>query len=144
MVEERFPPEIHPRLSISSPHLPLRRMQELRGTWSRRKTFPTAGGAGTKVALNAVALSIAAQAFQPRIPPCIRCPFTWIGYRGRCYHFSEAEGNWTSSRDNCSALGASLAVFEDPEDTVRTEVASSLRGRFEGSGYLRMSAVGME
>nr|XP_013803660.1 PREDICTED: C-type lectin domain family 2 member E-like [Apteryx mantelli mantelli] len=77
-----------------------------------------------KVALATVVLALlvtstafAAQAFQPRIPPCIRCPFTWIGYRGRCYHFSEAEGNWTSSRDNCSALGASLAVFEDPEDT---------------------------
>ena len=67
--------------------------------------------------LNAVALSMTAQAFQPR--PCFRCPFDWIGYRGKCYYFSEAEGNWTSSQDNCSALGASLAVLDSVEDLVR-------------------------
>ncbi|NXY00016.1 CLC2D protein, partial [Centropus bengalensis] len=62
------------------------------------------------------ALSVAAQAFQPRPRPCLRCPFDWIGYRGKCYWFSEAEGNWTSSQDNCSALGASLAVLDSAED----------------------------
>lgn len=69
--------------------------------------------------LNAVALWVAARAFQPRPRPCFRCPFDWIGYRGRCYYFSEAEGNWTSGRDNCSALGASLAVLDSVEDLVR-------------------------
>ncbi|NWU73658.1 CLC2E protein, partial [Pterocles burchelli] len=63
-----------------------------------------------------VALSMTVQAFQPRPQPCFRCPFDWIGYRGKCYYFSEAEGNWTSSRDNCSALGASLAVLDGVED----------------------------
>ncbi|KFZ66808.1 C-type lectin domain family 2 member B, partial [Podiceps cristatus] len=47
------------------------------------------------------------------------CPFDWIGYRGKCYYFSEAERNWTSSQDNCSALGASLAVLDSVEDLVR-------------------------
>ncbi|NWS78330.1 CLC2E protein, partial [Crotophaga sulcirostris] len=61
-------------------------------------------------------LSTTAQAFQPRPQPCLRCPFDWIGYRGKCYWFSEAEGNWTSSQDNCSALGASLAVLDSVED----------------------------
>ncbi|XP_049649044.1 C-type lectin domain family 2 member B-like isoform X3 [Accipiter gentilis] len=56
------------------------------------------------------------QAFQPRPQPCFRCPFDWIGYRGKCYYFSEAEGNWTSSQDNCSALGASLAMLDSMED----------------------------
>lgn len=69
--------------------------------------------------LNAVALSMTVQAFQPRPQPCFRCPFDWIGYRGKCYYFSEAEGNWTSSQDNCSALGASLAMLDSMEDLVR-------------------------
>ncbi|KAI6060493.1 C-type lectin domain family 2 member E [Aix galericulata] len=50
------------------------------------------------------------------LQPCARCPFDWIGYRGKCYYFSEAERNWTSSQDNCSALGASLAMFDSVED----------------------------
>ncbi|NWU54703.1 CLC2D protein, partial [Dromas ardeola] len=62
------------------------------------------------------ALSMTAQAFHPRPAPCFRCPFDWIGYRGKCYYFSEVEGNWTSSQDNCSALGASLAVLDGMED----------------------------
>uniref|UniRef100_A0A8C4JY70 C-type lectin domain family 2 member B-like n=2 Tax=Dromaius novaehollandiae TaxID=8790 RepID=A0A8C4JY70_DRONO len=91
-------------------------MQEFRGTRSWRKAFSTPEEPGEVTVLNAVALSIAVQAFQPRIPPCHRCPFNWIGYRGKCYYFSEAEGNWTSSRDSCSLLGASLAVFNSTED----------------------------
>ncbi|XP_075268231.1 C-type lectin domain family 2 member B-like [Opisthocomus hoazin] len=67
-------------------------------------------------ALLVTAITFAAQAFQPRPRPCFRCPFDWIGYRGKCYYFSEAEGNWTSSQDNCSALGASLAVLDSVED----------------------------
>lgn len=59
------------------------------------------------------------QAFQPRAQPCFQCPFDWIRYRGKCYYFSEAEGNWTSSQDNCSALGASLAMLDSMEDLVR-------------------------
>ncbi|NXL40714.1 CLC2E protein, partial [Glaucidium brasilianum] len=66
--------------------------------------------------LNVVVLSRTVQAFQPRPQPCSRCPFDWIGYRGKCYYFWEDEGNWTSSRDNCSALGASLALLDSVED----------------------------
>ncbi|KAM9168473.1 C-type lectin domain family 2 member D-like [Mergus octosetaceus] len=62
------------------------------------------------------AIAFAVHAFQPRPQPCARCPFDWIGYRGKCYYFSEAERNWTSSQDNCSALGASLAMFDSMED----------------------------
>ncbi|XP_032643802.1 C-type lectin domain family 2 member B-like [Chelonoidis abingdonii] len=46
--------------------------------------------------------------------PC--CPDGWVGYRGKCYYFSEAEGNWESSQHNCSSLGASLAAIETPQD----------------------------
>nr|XP_009926604.1 PREDICTED: C-type lectin domain family 2 member E-like isoform X2 [Haliaeetus albicilla] len=68
------------------------------------------------IALLVTAITFAVQAFQPRPQPCFRCPFDWIGYRGKCYYFSEAEGNWTSSQDNCSALGASLAMLDSLED----------------------------
>ncbi|XP_010280823.1 PREDICTED: C-type lectin domain family 2 member D-like [Phaethon lepturus] len=67
-------------------------------------------------ALLVTAVTFAAQAFQPRPQPCFRCPFDWIGYRGKCYYFLDAEGNWTSSQDNCSALGASLAMLDSVED----------------------------
>ncbi|NXW57396.1 CLC2E protein, partial [Eurystomus gularis] len=68
------------------------------------------------MALLITAITFSVQAFQPRPPPCSRCPFDWIGYRGQCYYFLEAEGNWTSSQDNCSALGASLALLNSVED----------------------------
>uniref|UniRef100_A0A8C3XHY8 C-type lectin domain-containing protein n=1 Tax=Chelydra serpentina TaxID=8475 RepID=A0A8C3XHY8_CHESE len=44
------------------------------------------------------------------------CEDGWIGYRGKCYYFSEAEGNWTYSKNNCSSLGASLAVIDTRQD----------------------------
>ncbi|XP_005312579.2 C-type lectin domain family 2 member B-like isoform X1 [Chrysemys picta bellii] len=44
------------------------------------------------------------------------CVDGWIGYRGKCYYFSEAEGNWTYSQNNCSSLGASLAVIDTRQD----------------------------
>ncbi|XP_074786687.1 C-type lectin domain family 2 member B-like [Athene noctua] len=68
------------------------------------------------MALLLTAVAFAVEAFQPRPQPCSRCPFDWIGYRGKCYYFWEDEGNWTTSRDNCSALGASLALLDSVED----------------------------
>ncbi|XP_039357548.1 C-type lectin domain family 2 member D-like [Mauremys reevesii] len=46
--------------------------------------------------------------------PC--CPDGWVGYRGRCYYFSEAEGDWNSSQRHCSSLDASLAGIEILQD----------------------------
>nr|XP_005312585.1 C-type lectin domain family 2 member B-like [Chrysemys picta bellii] len=46
--------------------------------------------------------------------PC--CPDGWVGYRGKCYYFSEGEGNWESSQYNCSSLGASLAGIDTLQD----------------------------
>ncbi|KAH1183122.1 C-type lectin domain family 2 member D-like [Mauremys mutica] len=46
--------------------------------------------------------------------PC--CPDGWVGYRGKCYYFSEGEGNWESSQHNCSSLGASLAGIDTSQD----------------------------
>ncbi|XP_039373272.1 C-type lectin domain family 2 member D-like [Mauremys reevesii] len=44
------------------------------------------------------------------------CPDGWVGYRGKCYYFSEAEENWNNSQSNCSSLGASLAVIDTLQD----------------------------
>uniref|UniRef100_K7FGC6 C-type lectin domain family 2 member D-like n=1 Tax=Pelodiscus sinensis TaxID=13735 RepID=K7FGC6_PELSI len=35
-----------------------------------------------------------------------------VSYQGKCFYFSEGEGNWTYSRSRCSALGASLAGID--------------------------------
>ncbi|XP_044838867.1 C-type lectin domain family 2 member G-like [Mauremys mutica] len=46
--------------------------------------------------------------------PC--CPDGWVGYRGRCYYFSEAKGNWNNSQRHCSCLDASLAGIDTLQD----------------------------
>ncbi|CAM4561403.1 C-type lectin domain family 2 member D-like [Lepidochelys kempii] len=48
--------------------------------------------------------------------PC--CPDGWVGYQGKCYYFSEAEGNWESSQHHCSSLGASLVEIDTLQDLV--------------------------
>uniref|UniRef100_A0A8C8RPR8 C-type lectin domain-containing protein n=1 Tax=Pelusios castaneus TaxID=367368 RepID=A0A8C8RPR8_9SAUR len=44
------------------------------------------------------------------------CPDVWVGYRGKCYYFSEDQGDWASSQNNCSALNASLAGIDNQQD----------------------------
>ncbi|XP_042308398.1 C-type lectin domain family 2 member B-like [Sceloporus undulatus] len=44
------------------------------------------------------------------------CPSKWLGYEGKCYYFSEAEGTWDFSQRNCSANGASLVAIENQEE----------------------------
>uniref|UniRef100_A0A674J129 C-type lectin domain-containing protein n=1 Tax=Terrapene triunguis TaxID=2587831 RepID=A0A674J129_9SAUR len=46
--------------------------------------------------------------------PC--CLDGWVGYRGKCYYFSEAEGTWDSSQSFCSSLNASLAWIDTEKD----------------------------
>uniref|UniRef100_A0A8C3RIY2 C-type lectin domain-containing protein n=1 Tax=Chelydra serpentina TaxID=8475 RepID=A0A8C3RIY2_CHESE len=50
----------------------------------------------------------------PPAGPC--CPDGWIGYRGKCYYFSETEGNWTYSQSQCSAFSASLAAIDSEQE----------------------------
>uniref|UniRef100_A0A8C8SB67 C-type lectin domain-containing protein n=1 Tax=Pelusios castaneus TaxID=367368 RepID=A0A8C8SB67_9SAUR len=44
------------------------------------------------------------------------CPNGWVGFRGKCYYFSEDEGNWTSSQTHCSAFNTSLAGIDTRQD----------------------------
>uniref|UniRef100_A0A8C3I1T0 C-type lectin domain-containing protein n=1 Tax=Chrysemys picta bellii TaxID=8478 RepID=A0A8C3I1T0_CHRPI len=39
-----------------------------------------------------------------------------MGHRGKCYYFSEAEGNWNNSQRHCSSLGASLAGIDSEQE----------------------------
>ncbi|XP_029814478.1 C-type lectin domain family 2 member B-like [Manacus vitellinus] len=59
------------------------------------------------------------------------CPDTWPGFQGKCYYFSEAEGNWTTGRENCEALGASLATI-----STREELAFLLRYKGEANHWI--------
>uniref|UniRef100_A0A674J522 C-type lectin domain-containing protein n=1 Tax=Terrapene triunguis TaxID=2587831 RepID=A0A674J522_9SAUR len=65
-----------------------------------------------------VALSISVQVLKAQPQLVAWCPDGWIGYRGKCYYFSEAEENWNNSQRHCSALGASLAVIDSEQDLV--------------------------
>uniref|UniRef100_A0A674J224 C-type lectin domain-containing protein n=1 Tax=Terrapene triunguis TaxID=2587831 RepID=A0A674J224_9SAUR len=38
------------------------------------------------------------------------CPEGWIASQGKCYYYSEAEGNWKSGQNYCASHGASLAA----------------------------------
>ncbi|XP_006901816.1 PREDICTED: C-type lectin domain family 2 member F-like [Elephantulus edwardii] len=49
-------------------------------------------------------------------PTCPVCPEHWIGFRNKCYYFSEATRNWTSSQIFCSSVEARLAQFETVEE----------------------------
>ncbi|KAH1183448.1 C-type lectin domain family 2 member B-like [Mauremys mutica] len=62
------------------------------------------------VALSGVVLKLGFD--PPRSPAVPWCPDGWVGYLGKCYYFSEAEGNWTFSQNNCSSFGASLAGID--------------------------------
>ncbi|XP_027488737.1 C-type lectin domain family 2 member D-like, partial [Corapipo altera] len=59
------------------------------------------------------------------------CPDTWPGFQGKCYYFSEAEGNWTTSRERCEALGTSLATI-----STREELAFLLRYKGEANHWI--------
>ncbi|XP_051625621.1 C-type lectin domain family 2 member D-like isoform X2 [Manacus candei] len=59
------------------------------------------------------------------------CPDTWPGFQGKCYYFSEAEGNWTTGRESCEALGASLATI-----STREELAFLLRSKGEANHWI--------
>ncbi|XP_065271165.1 C-type lectin domain family 2 member D-like [Emys orbicularis] len=61
-----------------------------------------------------VVLAVLVLKVQPQF--MVWCPDGWIGYRGKCYYFSEAEENWNNSQSNCSVLGASLAVIDSKQD----------------------------
>ncbi|XP_075581496.1 C-type lectin domain family 2 member B-like isoform X2 [Pelecanus crispus] len=40
------------------------------------------------------------------------CPEGWVGYRKVCYYLSTEKGSWEQSQEQCSSLGASLAVLK--------------------------------
>nr|XP_020669769.1 C-type lectin domain family 2 member B-like isoform X2 [Pogona vitticeps] len=44
------------------------------------------------------------------------CPDGWVGYGRICYYFADEEKDWESSKNNCSAFNASLAVVDSQEE----------------------------
>nr|XP_054492943.1 C-type lectin domain family 2 member B-like isoform X1 [Agelaius phoeniceus] len=43
------------------------------------------------------------------------CPHDWVGYKGVCYYFSRDCSTWEQGQEQCSELGASLAIAKDEE-----------------------------
>uniref|UniRef100_H0X9N6 C-type lectin domain family 2 member B n=1 Tax=Otolemur garnettii TaxID=30611 RepID=H0X9N6_OTOGA len=44
------------------------------------------------------------------------CPDDWIGFQDKCYYFSEKEGDWESSRGNCSKEHADLTTIDSEKE----------------------------
>ncbi|KAL2776864.1 C-type lectin domain family 2 member B, partial [Daubentonia madagascariensis] len=52
----------------------------------------------------------------PGLYPRSFCPGDWIGFQDKCYYFSEKEGDWNSSRDNCSTERADLTTIDNEKE----------------------------
>uniref|UniRef100_A0A8C5M6E1 C-type lectin domain-containing protein n=2 Tax=Leptobrachium leishanense TaxID=445787 RepID=A0A8C5M6E1_9ANUR len=48
--------------------------------------------------------------------PCKLCPLNWIGFKEKCYFFSEDRENWITSRNNCSHMKADIVSLEDAKE----------------------------
>ncbi|XP_068779942.1 C-type lectin domain family 2 member B-like [Struthio camelus] len=72
--------------------------------------------AAAAAALVSAAVAAAAALAAAGAGPCGACPPGWLGFAGRCYLFSEAEGNWSQGLGRCRALGASLAPLDSREE----------------------------
>ncbi|XP_038615093.1 C-type lectin domain family 2 member D-like isoform X1 [Tachyglossus aculeatus] len=48
----------------------------------------------------------------PEFPVAGPCPDDWIGFREKCYYFSEDTRNWTSSQSFCTSHSAFLTVID--------------------------------
>nr|XP_010343377.2 C-type lectin domain family 2 member B isoform X1 [Saimiri boliviensis boliviensis] len=44
------------------------------------------------------------------------CPYDWIGFQNKCYYFSKEEGDWNSSKYNCSTQHAVLTKIDSNEE----------------------------
>ncbi|CAM5098878.1 unnamed protein product [Natator depressus] len=91
-------------------------------TLSSRKAITAVACLMSIMTIVILILIVALAVVMSRVPepllsePC--CPDRWVGYQGKCYYFSEMEGNWESSQHHCSSLGASLAEINTLQDLV--------------------------
>uniref|UniRef100_A0A8D2LKE9 C-type lectin domain-containing protein n=1 Tax=Varanus komodoensis TaxID=61221 RepID=A0A8D2LKE9_VARKO len=75
---------------------------------------PLSGAAAT--ALPVICLPFPAKCKHEYCPE--PCAAGWIGYEGKCYFFSEEEGNWTHGQNFCSSHGSFLARIETESEKV--------------------------
>ncbi|XP_075774195.1 C-type lectin domain family 2 member D-like isoform X2 [Pelodiscus sinensis] len=66
--------------------------------------------------LSITIIALAAKQTSP-CPSCLpsvaaACPDGWAGFQGKCFYFSETEGNWSVSQNHCASLNASLATVD--------------------------------
>ncbi|XP_067421790.1 killer cell lectin-like receptor subfamily B member 1B allele B [Emydura macquarii macquarii] len=46
---------------------------------------------------------------------CLLCPLQWMLHKGRCYYFSEQQGTWNASVQNCLGRKSQLLVVDEAE-----------------------------
>ncbi|XP_064330142.1 C-type lectin domain family 2 member B-like isoform X2 [Phalacrocorax carbo] len=89
---------------------------EVRGRASKRRRRPPGRILVAAVAAAAAGFVAGAAAVVLAGAGGCCCPRGWLGFGGRCYLFSEEEGNWSRGLGSCRALGGSLTSLDTPEE----------------------------
>ncbi|NWU88013.1 CLC2D protein, partial [Onychorhynchus coronatus] len=64
------------------------------------------------------------------------CPWNWGGYHGICSYLLTDMGSWEQGQNQCSKLGASLAMLKDNEMMSWGSSHCQLRSPFQGLLFL--------
>ncbi|XP_015274910.1 PREDICTED: C-type lectin domain family 2 member D-like [Gekko japonicus] len=73
----------------------------------------------------------------------ISCPKSWVGYEGRCYYFSSAEGTWDfsqrNSKESSDGSGSTRSAFQHDDFVMRYKISADhwfgLRREGEGQPW---------
>ncbi|KAM7047964.1 C-type lectin domain family 2 member D11-like [Acridotheres tristis] len=112
---------LDPQGSSAPGHVHRNILRRLPGEWFSCHPVLTSALIVLLVLVLALAVALAVQSapqlpVPPATPPSVLgCPSGWVGYNGVCYYFSRDSRSWEQSQEQCSELGASLAILKDEE-----------------------------
>ncbi|MEE6473528.1 hypothetical protein FKM82_010062 [Ascaphus truei] len=81
-------------------------------SWCRRNVIILLGFIGALILIVFV-LSVCLTTRHPVLPLGPPCHIDWIWAKGKCYYFSDTQGDWESSRKFCISQNATLVMLKD-------------------------------